>query len=170
MLAIVVAYGRNRAIGVDGDLPWHLPSDLKFFRETTMGSPVIMGRKTYESIPAKFRPLPGRRNLILTENPDYAPAEEGAEVYRSLDHALRATEGHDAYVIGGARTYSEALESGVIDRVYATEVELAPAGDAFFPPLGRSWSVVDEQERVVEDDGTAFTVRVYERQPDPARG
>lgn len=169
MLAIVVAYGRNRVIGVDGDLPWHLPSDMAHFRELTMGHPVIMGRKTYESIPPKFRPLPGRRNLVLSQNPDYVPIEEGAEVYASLEAALRATEGHDAFVIGGSRTYGEALQQGVVDRVYATEVELAPAGDAFFPSLGRAWQVVEEREPVTEQDGTAFTVRVYERPLSPVR-
>lgn len=169
MLAIVVAHGRNRVIGVDGDLPWHLPADLAHFRDLTMGHPVIMGRKTYESIPAKFRPLPGRRNLVLSQNPNYAPAEAGAEVYPSLEHALRATEGHDAFVIGGGRTYGEALRAGLIDRVYATEVDLAPAGDAFFPPLGRAWHAVEERDPVVEADGTTFTVRVYERVPGPVR-
>lgn len=169
MLGIVVAYGRNRVIGVDGDLPWHLPSDMAFFRELTMGHPVIMGRKTYESIPAKFRPLPGRRNLVLSENADYLPAEAGVEVYRSLEDALRATEGHDAFVIGGSRTYGEALHQGVVDRVYATEVDLAPAGDAFFPSLGKGWAVMEEREPVTEDDGTTFTVRIYEQPLEPAR-
>lgn len=163
MVAIVVAYGRNRVIGSGGDLPWHLPSDMAHFRDLTMGHPVIMGRKTYESIPPKFRPLPGRRNLILTENPDYVPAEDGPEVYGSLAAALQATAGHDAFVIGGGRTYGEAIRAGVVDRVYATEVDLAPAGDAFFPTLGHDWLVVGEREPVVEADGTAFVVRTYER-------
>ncbi len=165
MLAIVVAYGRNRVIGDDGDLPWHLPSDLKHFRELTFGHPVIMGRKTYESIPAKFRPLPGRRNLVLTENRDYDPGD-GAEIFHSLADAAAAIEGRDGFVIGGGRTYGEALRNGLIGRVYATEVDLAPAGDAFFPPLGRGWVVVKSHEPVVEDDGTAFTIRIYE----PAAG
>ena len=169
MLAIVVAYGRNRVIGVDGDLPWHLPADLAHFRQLTMGHPVIMGRRTYESIPPKFRPLPGRRNLVLSENPDYLPAEAGAEVYPSLEAALGATEGHDAFVIGGGRTYGEALQTGVVDRIYATEVELSPAGDAFFPALGHGWQVVEEGDAVAEDDGTEFTIRVYERALDPVR-
>lgn len=170
MLAIVVAYGRNRVIGVDGDLPWHLPADMAHFRTLTMGHPVIMGRKTYESIPPKFRPLPGRRNLILSENPDYVPAEAGAEVYGSLEAALRATEGHDAFVIGGSRTYGEALHQGVVDRVYATEVDLSPAGDAFFPSLGNGWAVLEERDAITEDDGTTFTIRIYERPLEPARG
>lgn len=159
MVSIVVAYGRNRVIGNDGDLPWHLPTDLRHFRELTMGSPVIMGRKTYESIPPKFRPLPGRRNLVLTENPDYDPGD-GAEIFTSLQAALDGAAGHDTFVIGGGRTYEQALP--LADRIYATEVDLAPAGDAFFPSLGRSWVRVEAREPVVEDDGTTFTIVVYE--------
>lgn len=161
MLSIVVAYGRNRVIGDDGNLPWHLPTDMKHFRELTFGHPVIMGRNTYESIPPKFRPLPGRRNLVLTENPNYDPGD-GAEIFNSLDEAIAATEGLDAFVIGGGRTYGEALRAGKIERVYATEVDLAPPGDAFFPSLGHRWIVVETGEPVVEENGTQFTIRVYE--------
>jgi dihydrofolate reductase len=160
VLSIVVAYGSNRVIGVDGDLPWRLPTDMAFFRETTMGHPVIMGRKTWESIPPKFRPLPGRRNLVLSRDPEYAA--DGAEVFGSFEEALRAAEGAGA-VIGGGHTYAEALPS--VDRIYATEVELAPDGDTFFPPLGDEWRLAEEHERVVEENGDAFTIRVYDREP-----
>lgn len=163
MLSIVVAYGHNRVIGADGDMPWHLPTDLKFFRDLTWGSPVIMGRKTYESIPAKFRPLPGRRNLVLTENPNYDPGH-GAEVYASLEAAIAATAGHDAFVIGGGRTYEQALP--LVDRIYATEVDLSPPGDAFFPVVGHDWITVKAAPPVVEADGTTFTTKVLERVDD----
>jgi dihydrofolate reductase len=158
MLAIVVAYGRNRVIGVDGDLPWHLPTDMAFFREVTMGSPVIMGRKTYESIPAKFRPLPGRRNVVLSRDPSYVA--EGAEVFASADAAVAAVDG-DGYVIGGGHTYLDLLPQ--VGRIYATEVELAPEGDTHFPELGDDWTLTEERDRVVEDNGTAFTLRIYDR-------
>lgn len=161
MVSIVVAYGRNRVIGAEGDLPWHLPTDLQHFKELTFGHPVIMGRKTYESIPAKFRPLPGRRNLVLTENRDYDPMD-GAEVFHSLEDAVSATQGRDAFIIGGGRTYGEALRKRLIDRIYATEVDLAPPGDAFFPGLGRHWICVQSHEPVIEDDGTSFTIRIFE--------
>ncbi len=161
MLAIVVAYGHNRVIGADGDLPWHLPTDLKHFKQLTSGHPVIMGRKTYESIPPKFRPLPGRRNLVLTENPDYDPGD-GAEIFFSLEDAVAATQGGDAFVIGGSRTYSEALRKDMIDRIYATEVDLSPPGDAFFPSLGHWWTCVESHGPVTEADGSTFTVRVFE--------
>ncbi|MDO9353911.1 MAG: dihydrofolate reductase [Solirubrobacteraceae bacterium] len=158
MLSIVVAYGSNRVIGVDGDLPWHLPTDMAFFREITMGHPVIMGRKTWESIPPKFRPLPGRRNLVLSRDPAYVA--EGAEVFGSFEDALLAAEGAGA-VIGGGHTYAEALPS--VDRIYATEVELAPDGDTFFPELGDDFRLIEQRDRIVEGNGAAFTVRVYDR-------
>lgn len=158
MLAIVVAHGTNRVIGADGDLPWHLPSDMAFFKALTTGHPVVMGRKTYESIPSRFRPLPGRRNIVLSRDPAYAA--EGAEVFGSLHAALEAAGG-DGFVIGGGLTYAEALPR--VDRIYATEVELAPAGDTLFPELDATWALSEEHERVVEADGSAFTVRVYDR-------
>ncbi len=160
MLAIVVAYGRNRVIGVDGDLPWHLPTDMAFFKSLTTGSPVIMGRKTYESIPPKFRPLPNRRNLVLSRDPAYAA--EGTEVFASTDAALAAVaDAPEAFLIGGGQAYADALPR--VDRIYATEVELEPDGDTFFPELDDDWQLVDERDRVVEDNGSAFTIRIYDR-------
>ena len=87
MLSIIVAVAGNRAIGKDNQLLWHLPEDMRYFRETTRGKPVIMGRKTWESLPEKFRPLPGRRNIVVSRNPDYVAA--GAELAASLDDAVR---------------------------------------------------------------------------------
>lgn len=158
MLAAVVAYGANRVIGVDGGLPWHLPSDMRFFRELTTGHPVIMGRATYESIPERFRPLPGRRNLVLSRDPAYAAA--GAEVFARLDAAIAAAGG-DGFVIGGGATYEAAMP--LLDRIYATEVEASPEGDTHFPELGPEWRLVEEHPRVVEENGGAFTIRVYDR-------
>src|SRR4051794_24452108 len=106
MVALVVAYARNGVIGRDGDLPWHLPTDMQHFRELTTGGTVVMGRKTYVSIPERFRPLPGRRNLVLSRDPAFAAP--GAEVFGGLDAALEAA-GEDCFVIGGGTTYAEAL-------------------------------------------------------------
>jgi dihydrofolate reductase len=157
MISLVVAYGENRVIGVGGALPWHLPHDMKFFRELTVDGTVIMGRRTWESIPAKFRPLPGRRNLVLSRDWDYdAP---GAEVFVTVEAALDAAEDH-AFVIGGAEVYSEALRFA--DRVYATEVEAAPHGDAFFPELGEGWTMIESRPRETGDE-YPFAVRIYER-------
>jgi dihydrofolate reductase len=165
MLAAVVAYGANRVIGVDGGLPWHLPSDMKFFRELTTGHAVLMGRSTYESIPERFRPLPGRRNLVLSRDPSYAPA--GAEVFHTLEAAVEACGG-DAFVIGGGATYEAAM--AIMDRIYATEVEASPDGDTYFPELGPEWQLVEEHPRVVEENGGAFTIRIYDRAKAAAGG
>ncbi|MCW2984635.1 MAG: dihydrofolate reductase [Conexibacter sp.] len=156
-VALVVAYSANRVIGRDGGLPWHLPSDMRHFRELTTGATVVMGRKTYESIPERFRPLPGRRNLVLSRSGFAAP---GAEVLGSLGEALDAAGG-DCFVIGGGATYAEALPLAA--RVYATEVEGDVDGDTSFPPLDpAAWTCVAEGHRIAENDH-AFTIRVYER-------
>jgi dihydrofolate reductase len=123
-----------------------------------MGAPVIMGRKTWESLPLKFRPLPGRRNLVLSRDPSYAAA--GAEVFARLDAAIAAAGG-DGFVIGGGATYEAAMP--LLDRIYATEVEASPEGDTHFPELGPEWRLVEEHPRVVEENGGAFTIRVYDR-------
>ena len=158
MIAIVVAHASNRVIGRDGGLPWHLPSDLRRFRELTSGHTVVMGRRTYESIPDRFRPLPNRRNLVLSRRAGYAPA--GAEVYPDLHSALAAC-GNDCFVVGGESAYREAL--AMSDRVYATHVEGEHAGDAHFPDLPEGeWECVESSDPVTEND-ERFTFRTYER-------
>ena len=159
MVSIVVAQGSNRVIGVEGGLPWHLPSDLRRFRELTMGHAVVMGRKTFESIPDRFRPLPGRRNLVISSNPGY-DAGEGAEVFPSLAAALEACRG-SCFVIGGGQVYAEAAR--LADRCYVTDVDASPAGDAFFPELAEEeWRCVEESEPISENDHS-FVFRVYDR-------
>jgi dihydrofolate reductase len=159
LVSLVVAHARNRVIGRDGDLPWHLPGDLRHFRELTAGGTVVMGRKTYESIPDRFRPLPGRRNLVLSRTPGLAL--EGAEVFGTLEEALAACEGEECFVIGGGATYEQAL--ALADRVYATEVDAEVAGDTHFPELdAEHWTCVRTGETVAEGDHE-FTIRVYER-------
>lgn len=158
MIALVVAYAvEGRVIGRDGGLPWHLPSDMKHFRELTTGGTVVMGRKTYESIPERFRPLPDRRNVVLSST---VSALNGAEVFASLRDALAAT-GEDCFVIGGGATYAEALPLAA--RVYATEVDGDVDGDTFFPPLPEGdWTCVSAAPPVTEN-GHTFTIRVYDR-------
>jgi dihydrofolate reductase len=157
MVSIVVAQGSNRVIGAQGALPWHLPSDMRRFRELTMGHAVVMGRKTYESIPERFRPLPGRRNLVISSNAECAP---GAEVFPSLGAAFDACGG-DCFVIGGGQVYAEA--AALADRCYVTDVDLAPDGDAFFPELAEEdWRCVEESEPLSEN-GHGFVFRVYDR-------
>ena len=158
MIALVVAHAGNRVIGRDGGLPWRLPTDMRFFRDLTTGHTVVMGRKTFESIPPRFRPLPARRNVVLSSDPAY-PAE-GAAVVTSLDEALDACDG-DCFVIGGGQTYAEALPHA--GRVYATEVEGEIDGDTYFPELsGDAWVCV-ESGKPIEENGHRFVFRTYER-------
>lgn len=154
----MVAYAKNRTIGRDGVLPWRLPADMRYFRELTEGSTVVMGRRTWESLPDAFRPLPNRRNLVLSGNAAYEAA--GGEVFTSLEPALTACGG-ECFVIGGAQTYGETLP--LAGRVYATEIEQDVDGDTFFPKLDPSeWREVKRGERLVEN-GYDFRFCVYER-------
>ena len=158
MIAIVVAHAANRVIGRDGALPWRLPADMRRFRELTRGSTVLMGRRTFESLPDAFRPLPERRNLVLSGDPDFAPP--GAEVFSSLAGALAACEG-DCYVIGGEVTYRDALPH--CDRLYATEIDAELDGDAFFPEIDvADWRLVEDGATQIENE-LGFAFRTYER-------
>jgi dihydrofolate reductase len=160
MVSIVVAHSSNRVIGRDGGLPWHLPADLRRFRELTSGCTVVMGRKTYESLPDAFRPLPNRRNVVLSTDPGYRA--EGAEVMPSLEAALAAC-GERCFVIGGSATYEQALAHS--DLVYATEIEGTVEGDVLFPPLPESeWRCV-EQGEALRENGHTFSFKRYERRP-----
>ncbi len=132
---MIVAMGSHREIGRNNDLIWHLPVDMKFFKNTTLNHPVIMGRKNWDSIPLRFRPLSDRPNLVLTQQPDFTA--EGAVVVHSLEEAFAWCEaqGYEkAFVIGGAQVYDLALRSGVVDEMYITRVD-AEFSDAhaFFP-------------------------------------
>jgi dihydrofolate reductase len=158
MVCLLVAFSSNRTIGRDGGLPWRLPTDLRRFRELTLGETVVMGRRTFESLPDAFRPLPGRRNLVLSANPSYEP--QGAEAFPDLPSALAACD-RDCFVIGGEIAYRQALH--VAERVYATEIEGEVQGDAFFPQLSRSdWRAV-RREPPVTENGHTFRFCLYER-------
>jgi dihydrofolate reductase len=158
MVAIVVAHSANRVIGRNGTLPWRLPSDLRRFRELTSGHTVLMGRRTYESLPDAFRPLPDRRNLVLSGDPGYRA--EGAEVFASLADALAACDG-DCFVVGGEVTYRDALP--LCERLYTTEIDAEIDGDAFFPELDPAqWRCIDDGGPL-SDNGLGFRFRTYER-------
>ncbi|HEX8103985.1 MAG TPA: dihydrofolate reductase [Solirubrobacteraceae bacterium] len=161
-VSLVVAHSRNNCIGRGGELPWRLPSDLRRFREITMGGTVVMGRRTFESIPPAFRPLPGRRNLVLSRDPGYVV--EGAEVFSDLDAALAAC-GRDCFVIGGAAVFAEALP--IADRIYATLVDSEVEGDTFMPALREDeWRCVAAEGPLLED-GHAITFRTLIRHQEP---
>jgi dihydrofolate reductase len=158
VVSIVVAHASNRVIGRQGALPWRLPSDLRRFRELTIGGAVLMGRRTFQSLPPAHRPLRERRNLVLSSNPDLeAP---GAEVHANLEAALEACGG-DCFVIGGGAVYEQAL--GRAERVYATYVDAQPEGDTFFPALAEDeWRCVQQTEPLRENDLTFF-FKTYDR-------
>ena len=135
MLSIIAAVARNGVIGKDNQLLWHLPEDMRHFRETTRGKPVIMGRKTWESLPDAFRPLPGRNNIVVSRNPAYQPA--GASLASTLNDAiLKAGDAEEVFVIGGAELYRQAMP--IADRLYLTEIDQEFEGDVSFPHIQES--------------------------------
>jgi dihydrofolate reductase len=155
MIVIVAAVAKNGVIGKDNALPWHLPEDMAHFKALTTGHTVVMGRKTWESLPARFRPLPQRRNVVVTRQPAYAAP--GACVVHSLDEALKLGAGETAlFIIGGAELYAAALPHA--DRLELTEIDAAIEGDARFPPIERSaWREVRrETGRSASGLGYAF--------------
>lgn len=161
-VAIVAAVARNRVIGADGRMPWELPQDLARFKATTVGHPVIMGRRTYESIAGRLDgPLPDRTNIVLSRGDPNLP--EGVVLVDSIDAALaaaRATGAAVVYVIGGGTVYEQCLP--LADRLLLTEVDAAPEGDTRFPVVDpETWIEVDRENH----DGFAFVE--YERRDDP---
>jgi dihydrofolate reductase len=161
-IVLVVAVARNGVIGHHGTLPWRISSDLKRFKATTMGKPVIMGRKTWESLPR--RPLPGRRNIVITRDRHYRA--DGAVVAASLDEALahaRESGSDEICVIGGSDIFRQTLP--MADRLYLTEVDLEPEGDVFFPPLDRkAWRETSRETHArTEGDDAGFELRVLDR-------
>ena len=143
-VSLIVAVSENGVIGKDNDLIWNLPKDMKFFKDTTMGYHVIMGRKNFESIPHKFRPLPNRTNIIITRQSDYKA--EGSIVVNSVEEALKvakSNEENEAFIIGGGQIYKLALEANLIDKIYLTKVHHSFDGDTFFPELGNEWKEVE---------------------------
>ena len=157
-ITLVVAYAANRTIGLNNTLPWKLPADLAHFKRTTLGRPILMGRKTWESL---GRPLPGRRNMVISRNADYAAP--GAEVFESIEAALHACDAQDdVCVIGGAQIYDQALP--IATRIEATEIQAEVEGDAHFVALPEG--VWKEQARLPqpEENGWRFDFVTYIRQ------
>lgn len=166
LISLIAARGRNGVIGSSGGLPWRLRSDLQKFKQTTIGKPCVMGRKTWDSL--QLRPLPGRLNLVVSRNPEFAG--KGALVCPTLDEALaigretaREDEGDEVCVIGGAQIYALALPKA--RRIYLSEVEASPDGDARFPDFDEAeWiEVFCERIEPGEKDDHAFTFRILER-------
>jgi len=154
--SLVVAVARNGVIGRDNALPWRLPADLAHFKRVTMGRPIVMGRRTYESI---GKPLPGRKNIVVTRNRAYrAP---GCTVVTSLDEAWQAADGADEVcVIGGTTLFEETLPTA--DVIHLTEVEADVAGDTWFPPFDRGGWHEKEIARHPADEENAYPIRILE--------
>jgi dihydrofolate reductase len=152
--SLVVARARNGVIGRNNQLPWRLPSDLAYFKRVTLGHPVIMGRRTWESI---GKPLPGRHNIVVTRNPGYRA--EGATVVGSLAEAFRAAgEVDEACVIGGTSLFAEALP--IADRIHLTEVDADVEGDTWFPSFDRSQWLEREVARQARDERHEYPFRI----------
>lgn len=158
-LVIIVAKSQNGVIGRQGGLPWHIPGDLRRFRELTIGQTVIMGRKTYESLPDAVRPLPGRTNIIVSRDPAYY--SEGALVASSLRVAMKIAVGDPVFVIGGEQIYQLALP--LADKILLTLVHREIQGDCYFPELDTTWELVDGWNHRYFEQGIEYTYLTYER-------
>lgn len=163
-ISLIVAYGRNRVIGVEGQLPWHLPDDLRWFKAATLGKPVVMGRKTYESI---GKALPKRPNIVITRNPDFR-AEDAAvvtgvsEALTAAEREARALGASEIMVIGGGEIFGATLRH--VDRMYLTEVDVTAEGDAFFPVVDeQDWREVFCEGVPAEEGRPAHRFRILER-------
>lgn len=159
-LSLIAAMAKNRVIGRNNALPWHLPEDLKYFKATTLGKPILMGRKTFDSI---GKPLPGRTSVVLTRNPEWS--FDGCLVVPSLDAALaRLADREEVLVIGGAELYQQTLPRA--DRLYLTEINADFEGDAWFPDFDRSqWQQISRQPHPDNGRGFSFDFVVYQRKP-----
>lgn len=159
-IVLIAAVAQNRAIGKDNQLLWHIPEDMAHFRTLTSGKTVIMGRKTWESLPPRFRPLPGRRNIVISRQANYAAP--GAELAGSLEAAY-ALLGADeiACVIGGEQIYQLAMDKA--DRLEITHVELAPEADAWFPEIDASWEMAGQTALAATPDRPACRFATYRR-------
>jgi dihydrofolate reductase len=168
-LNLIFAQAANGIIGRDNTLPWHLPEDLAHFRQHTQGCPVIMGRKTWDSLPPRFRPLPGRQNLVLTRDPAQHTRlqAEGAQPFTDLTEAWAYCEQlrpqpADVWVIGGAQIY--ALAEPLATRAVVTQLHQAFDGDAYAPVLSQGWQITARQPHTASN-GLAFDFVNYERHP-----
>ncbi len=153
IISIIAAMGNQRAIGINNSLPWKLPADMQWFRQCTLGKPIIMGRTTYESI---GKPLPGRKNVIVSRNKDYIV--EGATVVHSLEQAIEAVQGEpEVMIIGGSNIYSQALDFA--NRLYLTEIYADFTADSWFPEFDLAqWSTVSSEEHQA-DEKNAYNYR-----------
>ncbi|MBC9930241.1 dihydrofolate reductase [Chitinophaga qingshengii] len=162
-VSIIVAASENNVIGINNQLPWRLSTDLKYFKSTTLGKPIVMGRKTFESL---GKPLPGRPNIVITRQTDFRP--EGVYVVASVDAAIekaKTFEGEELFITGGSQIFEQAWH--LVNRIYLTRVYAVVPGDAFFPAIhGNEWTLVsDERHEADEKNQYPFSFQVWERIP-----
>ncbi len=161
---MIAAMSQNRVIGKNNDLPWNLPDDFKFFKTTTQGHHVILGRKNYESLPHKFRPLPNRTNIVITRKDGYGQSDE-IEVVNSLEKALKIAKDNneeEAFIIGGGEIYKLGLSFA--SRIYLTEINAEIEGDVYFPEFDKStWKEVNREYHPIDDKHPySFDFVIYE--------
>lgn len=156
MISLIVAHDKNYVIGYENGMPWHLPGDLKYFKDMTMGKPIIMGRKTFESI---GRPLPGRRNIVITRNDKYHA--QGIETVSSLDSALALVKDvPEIMVIGGAQIFEQAMP--LADKLYITLINHEFKGDTYFPRYD-GWRLTSSQQAIDSGEGYTFRYCIFEK-------
>lgn len=164
LIQLIYARAANGVIGNNNQLPWHLPEDMAFFKQKTAGSTVVMGRKTWDSLPARFRPLPGRHNVVVTRQAGWQPepASEQVSVASTIEAALDAARalGKPVWVMGGAQIYAQALP--LADEVWVTEIAQDFAGDAYAPSLGPEWQEASRQAHT-SSNGLPFSFVCYRR-------
>ena len=156
-LGLIWAEAHDRVIGAAGGMPWHVPEDLAHFKELTTGATVVMGRKTWDALDPRFKPLPGRRNIVVTRDPAWSA--DGAEVAHSLDEALAAAD--PLWVIGGAELFAATIDRA--DRLEVTELDLTVDGDTWAPPIGGGWTLVEEGDWQESRTGIPYRFLRYAR-------
>ncbi|MGB2991611.1 MAG: dihydrofolate reductase [Paenisporosarcina sp.] len=158
MISLIVVHDLNRVIGQDNKMPWHIPNELAYFKEKTMGKAIVMGRSTYESI---GRPLPGRLNIVITRNTSYDA--EGVTVVHSIEEAIDVANKHheEVMIIGGEQIFNEVLPYA--DLLYITLIEHEFEGDTFFPSYEQDWEVISTSEQHSTDSGLKYTYMLYKR-------
>lgn len=161
IVSAIVAVAENQVIGIDNQMPWHLPTDLKYFKRKTLGHHIIMGRKNFQSI---GHPLPGRTNIVISRNPYFTASNclVAHSIEEALEIALENGE-TEAFIIGGGNVYSQSMP--LLDRIYLTRIDYEPEGDVFFPELKKeTWELVSEEAHQADDRNPyAYNFQVFER-------
>jgi dihydrofolate reductase len=158
MISLIVAHDLNRVIGLDNKMPWHIPKELAYFKEKTMGKAIVMGRNTFESI---GRPLPGRLNIVITRNTSYE--FEGVKVVHSIEEAIETANKHheEVMIIGGEQIFKEVLPYA--DLMYVTLIQHEYEGDTYFPFYDQDWEIISTSDTITTDNGIQYTYMVYKR-------